>query len=106
LADSLVEHTAELITDIDKNTFLNWESRRTRILNELSALNSDIICLQEFEKDETFILEMGKNGYDVCFKPRTGGTHSEGNAIFWKFDKYLQSKLGSTWRTCIALNSM
>jgi len=87
LADSLIEHTSSMIKDLDKNTFLNWENRRTKIINELTALNSDIICVQEFERDEAFIMEMGKIGYDVCYKPRTGGSHTEGNAIFWKFDK-------------------
>lgn len=87
LADSLIEHTSVMIKDLDKNDFLNWQSRRTKILKELSTLNSDVICVQEFERDELFIQEMGKYGYDVCFKPRTGGSHTEGNAIFWKYDK-------------------
>ena len=86
LADSLIEHTTNK-NESDKKLFLNWEFRRSLIINELKTLNSDIICIQEFEKDSLFIQEMGKNGYDVCFKPRTGGNHSEGNALFWKFDK-------------------
>ena len=87
LADNLIEHTTSK-DDLDNNEdYLNWSNRRVIILNELRTLNSDIICLQEFEKDEKFIEEMGKYGYDVCFKPRTGGKHAEGCAIFWKFDK-------------------
>ena len=87
LADNLIEHTTSK-DDLDNNEdYLNWSKRRVVILNELRTLNSDIICLQEFEKDEKFIEEMGKCGYDVCFKPRTGGKHAEGCAIFWKFDK-------------------
>jgi mRNA deadenylase 3'-5' endonuclease subunit Ccr4 len=55
----------------------------------LITLNSDVICCQEFVKDEKFIEEMGKYGYNVAFKPRTGGNHSEGCAIFWKYEKYI-----------------
>ena len=87
LADSLIDLTTpkdDLKTN--ENNF-SWEKRRVTILNELKTLNSDIICVQEFEKDEKFIEEMGKNGYNLCFKTRTGENHKEGNAIFWKFDK-------------------
>lgn len=82
-----MEHTStkEEIKSNEKN--FDWESRKIKILNELKTLNSDVICLQEFDKDEKFIEEVGKSGYDVCFKPRTGGQHSEGCAIFWKYEK-------------------
>ena len=86
LADSLIGHTAYSDERADL-IYFNWEKRRTRIISELKTLNSDIICIQEFEKDDKFIEEMGKNGYNICFKTRTGENHKEGNAIFWKFDK-------------------
>lgn len=82
-----MEHTTS--KDDIKEDYLNWEFRKIKIINELKTLNSDIICLQEFEKDEKFIQEFGKSGYDMCYKPRTGGIHSEGCAIFWKYDKLI-----------------
>lgn len=88
LADSLIEHTTAK-DDYKTNEDLFWENRKKKILSELKTLNSDIICCQEFERDEKFIEEMGRYGYDVAFKPRTGGIHCEGCAVFWKFEKYL-----------------
>ena len=87
LADSLLEHTNSKDEMKTNEEHLIWETRKPKILNELKALNSDIVCCQEFERDGKFIEEMGKFGYDLAFKPRTGGIHCEGCAIFWKFDK-------------------
>jgi mRNA deadenylase 3'-5' endonuclease subunit Ccr4 len=103
LADSLAELTTSK-EEWENNPHLLWENRKKKILTELLTLKSDIICCQEFEKDEKFVEEMGKNGFDMAFKPRTGGHHCEGCAIFWKYDKYVASNLDLMWITCIALN--
>jgi mRNA deadenylase 3'-5' endonuclease subunit Ccr4 len=87
LADHLLEHTTPKDSLNKNEEFLSWDHRKSRIITELTTLNSDVICCQEFVKDEKFIEEMGKYGYNVAFKPRTGGNHSEGCAIFWKYDK-------------------
>lgn len=87
LADHLLEHTAPKESIKNNEEYLTWEYRRSKILNELKTLNSDIICCQELVRDEKFIKEMGNYGYNLAFKPRTGGTHSEGCAIFWKYER-------------------
>ena len=48
-----------------KFPFLNWEYRKKIILEELNELNADIICLQEFERDQSFIEELMSKGYEV-----------------------------------------
>jgi len=44
---------------------LHWEKRKNKILSELAELSADIICLQEFERDESFIKTLGDSGYNV-----------------------------------------
>jgi mRNA deadenylase 3'-5' endonuclease subunit Ccr4 len=66
LCDSLVS----ISTQIDESDLVNypymfWENRRKNILAELCELNGDVICIQEFERDEDFISALGKLGYDV-----------------------------------------
>ncbi len=66
LCDSLVS----ISTEIDENDLINypymlWQNRKKKIIEELNELNGDIICLQEFERDEEMIQTLGKMGYDV-----------------------------------------
>jgi len=66
LCDSLLSISTQISEeDIKKMPFLYWENRRKKIIDELKELDGDIIALQEFERDETLIDEMGKLGYDV-----------------------------------------
>lgn len=66
LCDSLITVSTEIDeSQHEKFPFFKWENRRRGILAELKELDGDIICLQEFERDEIFIEEMGKMGYDV-----------------------------------------
>lgn len=69
LSDSLLSISTQIDeADLKKLPHLKWEKRRINILNEILELKGDIICIQEFERDEFFIEELGKNGYDVIIK--------------------------------------
>jgi mRNA deadenylase 3'-5' endonuclease subunit Ccr4 len=66
LCDSLTSCSTEINEeDLHKFHYLNWDVRRKKILDELNELNADIICIQEFERDEEIINNLGGNGYDV-----------------------------------------
>lgn len=66
MADSLVTISCSLTEEqMKKLPYLEWAVRREKILDELQGLDGDIICLQEFERDEEFITRMAKLGYDV-----------------------------------------
>ena len=66
LCDSLLPISTQISEeDIKKMPFLYWENRRKKIIDESKELYGDIIALQEFERDEILIDEMGKLGYDV-----------------------------------------
>ena len=66
LCDSLLSCSTQIEKEeLSKYPFLDWETRKKSILQELTELNGDLVCIQEFEKDESFIKYMGQNGYDV-----------------------------------------
>lgn len=89
LADSLTSCSLSIKEeDLDKNyPYIKIENRRQLIIKELKSLMSDIIGIQEMEKDLTFINEMNNAGYEVLFKPRPG-EHSEGCGILIKSSKF------------------
>jgi CCR4-NOT transcription complex subunit 6 len=66
LCDSLLSCSTE-INEEELANFpnLKWEERKKKILDELRELDADIICLQEFERDEEMIKYLGEMGYDV-----------------------------------------
>lgn len=72
--------------DISKYKFTEWSYRKNIIINELKHYDSDIIGIQEFEKDEDFIERLKQIGYDILFIPRPGD-HSEGCAVLFKNNK-------------------
>jgi mRNA deadenylase 3'-5' endonuclease subunit Ccr4 len=66
LADSLLSISTQIHeSEFENLPHLLWENRRASILEELKELDGDVLCLQEFEKDELMIEELGKLGYDV-----------------------------------------
>lgn len=66
LCDSLLSISTNIReAEIKRMPFLKWEERRKKILQEITALNPDIICLQELERDEFLISELGKLKFDV-----------------------------------------
>ncbi len=44
---------------------MKWEQRKRKIIDELKEINGDIICLQEFERDEEMVKIFSQMGYDV-----------------------------------------
>lgn len=66
LADSLLSISTQIVEeDLDKVPHMNWCNRSKAIMNEINELNPDIICFQEFERDENFIRQLRLKGYDV-----------------------------------------
>jgi mRNA deadenylase 3'-5' endonuclease subunit Ccr4 len=66
LCDSLTSCSTEINEeDLGKFPYLQWDVRRKKILEELNELNADIVCIQEFERDEEMINYLGGIGYDV-----------------------------------------
>lgn len=79
--------------------FLQWKYRRQMVLDELSTLNADVICLQELDKqsyDEFFRQQLSMNGYKGYFaqksRAETIGDNAkfvDGCGTFWKDKKYI-----------------
>ena len=66
LCDSLMSVSINIPEDKLKNyPYLDWSKRKQVILDEIKVLNPDILCLQEFERDENLIKEFGSLGYNV-----------------------------------------
>jgi mRNA deadenylase 3'-5' endonuclease subunit Ccr4 len=66
LCDSLVSISTNIKeSELNKMPFIKWEERRKKILEEISTLTPDIICLQELERDDYLISELGKMNFDV-----------------------------------------
>ena len=66
LCDSLLSISMNIKeSELNKMPFLKWEERRLKIINEISVIKPDIMCLQELEKDEHLISELGKMNFDV-----------------------------------------
>lgn len=54
----------------------------------LDGLDADILCLQEVDHFESFLLpELRSRGYDGRYKRRNGPTKRDGCATFWRSDK-------------------
>lgn len=88
LCDSLLPISSNIKEEsLQKYPFYQWKIRRSKILNELKNINGDIICFEEIERDEVFIDELSKQGYEIAIKPRTG-EHSEGCGIAWRTSKF------------------
>ena len=67
---------------------LCWRKRKAAVLAVLDALDSDIVCLQEVDHFESFLLpQMRARGYDGRFKKRNGPTKRDGCATFWRRDR-------------------
>lgn len=79
--------------------FLKWESRRQLILDELTALDADILCLQELDRasyDDFFRSELSKIGYKGHYaqksRAETMGEQAkfvDGCGTFWKDKNYI-----------------
>jgi len=67
---------------------LSWRNRKEAVLEVLDALDADILCLQEVDHFDSFLLpQMRARGYDGRFKKRNGPTKRDGCATFWRRDR-------------------
>ncbi len=88
LADDLMRMHMELYPGA-KDGVLAWEQRYPRLLEQITAMDADILCLQEVQGDHFkpyYKQDLGKLGYAGIFKQRTGGK-VDGCAIFYKSAK-------------------
>ena len=68
---------------------LDWHRRKKAILDVLDGLDADVLCLQEVDHFESFLLpELRKRGYAGRFKKRNGPRKRDGCATFWREDKF------------------
>jgi mRNA deadenylase 3'-5' endonuclease subunit Ccr4 len=66
LCDSLIcVSTNYKEEECETNPILKWADRKMKIINEILEHKCDIVCIQEFERDEEFIKIMGQNSYEV-----------------------------------------
>ena len=55
-------------SELENYPYLKWEKRKKNILKEIQTIKPDILCLQELERDEYLINELGLMNFDVLFK--------------------------------------
>lgn len=66
LCDSLSSVSTNMYEeDLAKLPYMHWQNRRKVIVKEVLDLKADIVCFQEFERDEELIKELGASGYNV-----------------------------------------
>ncbi|KAJ3410532.1 Glucose-repressible alcohol dehydrogenase transcriptional effector [Chytridiales sp. JEL 0842] len=66
--------------------FLDWEHRRTKILDEIAFYSPDFVCLQELPPSDfkdMFLPELQKLGYDGHFQQKKREHAADGCAIFF-----------------------
>lgn len=88
LAQILLDNHFYLYEKCSENN-LPWNVRFSRICNEISTINPDIICLQElqFSHLELFDKHLKKLGYKYIYKQRTG-IRVDGCAIFYRHNTF------------------
>lgn len=66
LCDSLISSSADIDEyNCKNNPLYMWDTRKKVILEELQEIDGDIICIQEFEKDDDIINKFAEVKYDV-----------------------------------------
>lgn len=79
----------ELFPECSKSS-LRWANRRKTLLAQVSAIDADILCLQECDfYDEFWQPELQTRGY-LSFYSRKPNGKRDGCATFWKADRYEQ----------------
>jgi mRNA deadenylase 3'-5' endonuclease subunit Ccr4 len=68
LCDSLISTSADIDEyNCKNNPLYMWSNRKKAILNELAVIDGDIVCIQEFEKDDDIINTFAEIKFDVIF---------------------------------------
>jgi mRNA deadenylase 3'-5' endonuclease subunit Ccr4 len=66
LCDSLISTSADIDEyNCKNNPLYMWENRKNVILEELAQIDGDIICFQEFEKDDDILNHFAEKKFDV-----------------------------------------
>jgi CCR4-NOT transcription complex subunit 6 len=65
---------------------LTWSHRKKSLIESIRELRPDIVCLQEFEEDPGFLMELAKAGFSTIFHKRPG--RLDGCATCWMADKF------------------
>lgn len=66
LCDSLISTSADIDEyNCKNNPLFKWDDRKKKILDELTQIDGDIICIQEFEKDDDIINYFADRKFDV-----------------------------------------
>ena len=64
--------------------YLAWDYRKNLILQEISRLSPDILCVQELDHFQDFLLPfLQSQGFEGIFRQKSGW-HNDGLAIFYK----------------------
>lgn len=90
LAQDLLQSHLDLYQDIPKE-HLNWNRRKSNLLNEIWNLAPDILCLQEVQSDHLESISAALNRrftFDRVYKKRTGSEKTDGCAIFYNPDLF------------------
>lgn len=93
LSQYLFESTPHWYTHVPNDGSCSWSERFPRIMDEISSLEADIICLQEVEfvaYSNDFYPSMKMLGYDGIMQSnkRKSKTTGYGLATFWKKNKF------------------
>ena len=92
LAQSLLSVSLRGNAKKENKKYLTWNFRKKLIEKQISKLNFDVLCIEEFENDSQFVNELNKMGYEIVFRKRPGSNHLEGCAIIYKKNKFLLEK--------------
>jgi CCR4-NOT transcription complex subunit 6 len=72
-----------------KPEHLRWADRRTALIETITALDADLLCLQEVEHFEGFWRPaLRALGYRGVYKQRGGGAKADGCATFFREDRF------------------
>ena len=92
LAQSLLSVSLRGNAKKENKKYLTWNFRKKLIEKQISKLNFDVLCIEEFENDSQFVNELNKMGYEIVFRKRPGSNHLEGCAIIYKKNKFVLEK--------------
>ena len=81
LSESIRKQTPFLYRNMHDPS-VQWRSRLALVLAEVEHYGADIVAMQEVQKGNGLIQEMGRRGYMHTFTGRTGGK-PDGCALFW-----------------------
>ena len=80
---------SEFFPNVNPKAALKWKNRGPLIIKEIVQYSPDIVCLQECDSWDDFMLPgLDSHGYTGVFKQKTDGKQ-DGVAILWKKEMFL-----------------